>query len=97
VNGVEELLLAAAGLEAVLQRNGWGFCFIGGVAVQRWGNPRFTEDRHSRTPLAGQGPGFLLPPEMMPFSPLVAASQNREFKPVRNVRLCFRRLCVSAG
>jgi hypothetical protein len=44
VNGVEELLLAAAELEAALQRNGWGFCFIGGVAVQRWGNPRFTDD-----------------------------------------------------
>lgn len=44
MNGLEELLLAAAGLEATLQRKGWSFCFIGGVAVQRWGNPRFTED-----------------------------------------------------
>jgi hypothetical protein len=26
------------------QRFGFRFCFIGGVAVQRWGNPRFTAD-----------------------------------------------------
>src|SRR5260370_35106783 len=44
MNGLEDLLLAAAGLEAALKRNGWRFCFIGGVAVQRGGNPRFTED-----------------------------------------------------
>src|SRR5260370_10650184 len=44
MNGLEDLLLAAAGLEAALKRNGWRFCFVGGVAVQRWGNPRFTED-----------------------------------------------------
>jgi hypothetical protein len=44
MNGLEELLLAAAGLEEMLERNRWRFCFIGGVAVQRWGNPRFTED-----------------------------------------------------
>ncbi len=23
---------------------GWRFCFIGGVAQQRWGEPRLTED-----------------------------------------------------
>src|SRR5260370_33129383 len=44
MNGLEDLLLAAAGLEAALKRNGWRFCFIGGGAVQRGGNPRFTED-----------------------------------------------------
>ncbi|HEY6168702.1 MAG TPA: nucleotidyl transferase AbiEii/AbiGii toxin family protein [Verrucomicrobiae bacterium] len=44
MNGVEELLLAAAKLqESFLQRQ-WRFCFIGGVAVQRWGHPRFTQD-----------------------------------------------------
>ena len=44
MNGVEELLLAAAQLETSLRRHGWRFCFIGGVAIQRWGDPRFTND-----------------------------------------------------
>lgn len=42
--GVEELLRAASGLETTLRGIGWRFCFIGGVAVQRWGTPRFTQD-----------------------------------------------------
>jgi hypothetical protein len=44
MNGLEELLRAAAALEEALSRIGWRFCFIGGVAVQRWGTPRFTQD-----------------------------------------------------
>jgi hypothetical protein len=44
MNGLGDLLLAATDLEAAFQVNGWRFCFIGGVAVQRWGNPRFTRD-----------------------------------------------------
>jgi hypothetical protein len=44
MKGLEELLLAAAGLESRLRLRGWEFCFIGGVAVQRWGIPRFTQD-----------------------------------------------------
>ena len=42
--GVEELLLAAVRVESLLLERGWRFCFIGGVAIQRWGNPRFTTD-----------------------------------------------------
>jgi hypothetical protein len=44
MNGLEELLAAAAGLQSLLVHRGWRFCFIGGVAVQRWGYPRFTHD-----------------------------------------------------
>lgn len=44
MNGLEDLLHAAAGLEVALRRRSWRFCFIGGVAVQRWGLPRFTQD-----------------------------------------------------
>jgi hypothetical protein len=44
MTGLEQLLLAAAKLQSTLQSRGWHFCFIGGVAVQRWGNPRFTQD-----------------------------------------------------
>ncbi len=36
-------VLAAAGeIQAFCQKQGWRFCFIGGVAVQRWGEPRLT-------------------------------------------------------
>ncbi len=39
-----DLLSAAARIQASFIRRRWKFCFIGGVAVQRWGNPRFTQD-----------------------------------------------------
>jgi len=44
VRGLGDLLLAAAELQSAIEGNGWRFCFIGGVAVQRWGSPRFTQD-----------------------------------------------------
>jgi hypothetical protein len=36
----------AAALEAqdLCRAKGWAFCFIGAVAVQRWGEPRLTQD-----------------------------------------------------
>ncbi len=38
-------ILAAAGqVQQFFQGRGWRFCFIGGVAVQRWGEPRLTQD-----------------------------------------------------
>jgi hypothetical protein len=38
-------VLAAAGeVQAFCRNRGWRFCFIGGVALQRWGEPRFTQD-----------------------------------------------------
>lgn len=44
MNGLHDLLAAAAGVQAFLSEKRWRFCFIGGIAVQRWGNPRFTQD-----------------------------------------------------
>jgi hypothetical protein len=35
---------AAHDLQKLLEVRGWGFCFIGGLAVLRWGEPRFTRD-----------------------------------------------------
>ena len=35
---------AAAELQNVCQSQGWQFCFIGGLALQRWGEPRETVD-----------------------------------------------------
>src|SRR5213593_1530248 len=44
ITALEELLLAAATIQNRFGQQGWRFCFIGGVAVQRWGDPRFTQD-----------------------------------------------------
>ena len=38
-------VLAAAGqVQSFCRGQGWRFCFIGGVALQRWGEPRLTQD-----------------------------------------------------
>lgn len=39
-----EVIKAAAELQELCLSNGWQFCFIGGLAVQRWGEPRETVD-----------------------------------------------------
>lgn len=31
-------------LEAFCKQQGWQYCFIGGIALQRWGEMRFTAD-----------------------------------------------------
>lgn len=41
---MKSLFLVAAELEAFLIERGWRYCFIGGIAVQRWGQPRLTND-----------------------------------------------------
>jgi predicted nucleotidyltransferase len=35
---------AAADLQRLCDEKGWRFCFIGGIAIQRWGEPRYTQD-----------------------------------------------------
>jgi len=41
---VNAVIGAAADLQAMFVAEGWRFCFIGGVALQRWGEPRETVD-----------------------------------------------------
>jgi hypothetical protein len=41
---VNEVIKAAAELQAVCEAEEWRFCFIGGLAVLRWGEPRETVD-----------------------------------------------------
>ena len=41
---MKSLFLAAAELERFLAEQGWRYCFIGGIALQRWGQPRLTND-----------------------------------------------------
>lgn len=48
------LFSAAVEVQDVCQENGWEFCFIGGLAVLRWGEPRLTRDV-DLTILAGFG------------------------------------------
>ena len=38
------VLTAAESVQGFCQKRGWRFCIIGGVAVQRWGEPRLTQD-----------------------------------------------------
>jgi len=44
MNRFDDVIAAAAEVEAFCKARGWRFCFIGGLAVQRWGTPRFTQD-----------------------------------------------------
>lgn len=44
MTGLVDLLAAAVEVQRLCERHGWRFCFIGGIAIQRWGNPRFTVD-----------------------------------------------------
>ncbi|MBI4503228.1 MAG: nucleotidyl transferase AbiEii/AbiGii toxin family protein [Gemmatimonadetes bacterium] len=39
-----ELFREAQALQRFLLERGWPFCFIGGVALQHWGEPRVTRD-----------------------------------------------------
>lgn len=41
---LNRIYAAASGLQAFCEERNWRFCFIGGVAVQRWGEPRVTLD-----------------------------------------------------
>lgn len=41
---MNEVIRAAASLQAVCIAHQWRFCLIGGLAVQRWGEPRETID-----------------------------------------------------
>lgn len=38
------LFRVALDLQQVCEQQGWLFCFIGGIALQRWGEPRYTRD-----------------------------------------------------
>jgi len=41
---VIEVIRVAAEVQALCDSEGWRFCFIGGLALQRWGEPRETVD-----------------------------------------------------
>jgi hypothetical protein len=39
-----DLIRCAADLQTFFRERGWSFCFIGGIALQAWGEPRLTRD-----------------------------------------------------
>lgn len=41
---MKDLVEEAAELQTLLESKGWDYCFIGGLAVQRWSEPRLTKD-----------------------------------------------------
>jgi hypothetical protein len=41
---MNELCRVALEVQRECEKRGWRFCFIGGLAVQHWGEPRFTRD-----------------------------------------------------
>lgn len=41
---MNEVFRAALDVQRFCRERAWQFCFIGGIAVQRWANPRQTED-----------------------------------------------------
>jgi hypothetical protein len=41
---VNPILGAALDVQRFCRSHGWRFCIIGGIAVQRWGEPRLTQD-----------------------------------------------------
>jgi len=41
---VNPIFAAALEIQAFCQAHGFHFCFIGGLALQRWGEPRLTQD-----------------------------------------------------
>jgi hypothetical protein len=41
---VDDIFQAAADVQTLCQSQGWQFCFIGGLALQRWSEPRETVD-----------------------------------------------------
>lgn len=41
---MKDLFLVGAEVQSFIESKGWHFCFIGGVALQRWGENRLTTD-----------------------------------------------------
>ena len=38
------VIRTAVAVQKILDRQRWRYCFIGGIAVQKWGQARFTQD-----------------------------------------------------
>lgn len=41
---MKDLVFLASDLQSLFEEKNWNFCFIGGLALQHWGEPRLTQD-----------------------------------------------------
>jgi hypothetical protein len=83
---MEDLIDQAAALQKLLLDQKWEFCFIGGVAVQRWSEPRLTKDM-DLTLLTGFG-------EEEPFIDLLLAHYESRISDAREFALINRILLL---
>src|SRR5712671_4072811 len=79
------VLAAAEHVQNFCQNQGWHFCFIGGVAVQRWAEPRLTQDV-DLTLLTGFGKEEMFVDKLLQSFP-ARRSDAREFALVQRVLL----------
>jgi len=82
---VPGVLRADEEIQAFCQQRGWPFCFIGGVAVQRWAEPRLTQDV-DMTVLTGFGQEEMFTDELLKSFP-ARRSAAREFALANRVLL----------
>lgn len=82
-----ELVSAAKRFQDFIESKGWKFCFIGGLAVQRWGEVRLTKDVDA-TLLTGFGNEAMFVDELL--AQFKARADNmREFALRQRVVLIF--------
>ena len=72
-----EVFDAALEMQAFLSARRWPFCFIGGIAVQRWGEQRSTDDVDLTllTGFSGEE-AFVIRPGSSPTRPLVQVTHD---------------------
>lgn len=79
---MNEVIAAAAELQSFCQSSGWRYCFIGGIALLRWGQPRETVDADLALLTGYGGEDEYIEPLLQAFRPRIAnardfAIQNR--------------------
>ena len=60
MNTLEGVMAAAAEVEAFCRQRGWRYCFIGGIAVQRWGRNGVEISCRFRAVLTARGTGLAM-------------------------------------
>ncbi|MCX6867297.1 MAG: hypothetical protein NTV46_13945 [Verrucomicrobia bacterium] len=86
---MKDLVEEAAELQVLLEAQGWDFCFIGGLAIQRWSEPRLTKDM-DLTLLTGFG-------NEVPFVDLLLAHYTPRRADAREFALMYRVLLLQTA
>ena len=80
-----DLIAEAVRLGTFLQSRGWRYCFIGGLAVQHWGEPRLTRDLDVSLLAGFGGESVFVDALLSQYAPRIPAA--REFALSRRVLL----------